>query len=115
MELLRLLLVGGLGGHEPVVWGSERLMWGSEVNFANNGIWRPEMWGLWPPSPPTLVEHCSGERMMDKKLMILVVLFIINSCRFFFQLFPLVVVLYTLACIVPVVFLVILYLHKTIN
>ena len=30
-------------------------MWGSEVSFANNGVRRSEMWGSWPPSPPTLV------------------------------------------------------------
>ena len=41
-------------GSEPVVWGLEPLMWGSEVSFANNGVRRSEMWGSWPPSPPTL-------------------------------------------------------------
>ena len=41
-------------GSEPLVWGLEPLVWGSEVNFANNGVWRSEMWGSWPVSPPTL-------------------------------------------------------------
>ena len=31
-------------------------MWGSEASLANNGIRRSEMWGSWPPSPPTLVQ-----------------------------------------------------------
>ena len=29
-------------------------MWVSEVNFANNGVRRSEMWGSWPASPTTL-------------------------------------------------------------
>ena len=40
---------------ETDMWGSEPLVWGSEVNFANNGVQRSEMWGSWPPSPPTLL------------------------------------------------------------
>ena len=42
-------------GFGAAMWGSEPLMWGSEVSFANNGVRRSEMWGSWPPSPPTLV------------------------------------------------------------
>ena len=41
-------------GSKPLVWGSEPLVWGSKVNFANNRVWRSEMWGSWPVSPPTL-------------------------------------------------------------
>ena len=41
-------------GFGAAMWGSELLMWGSEVSFANNGVRRSEMWGSWPPSPPTL-------------------------------------------------------------
>ena len=41
-------------GFGAAMWGSEPLMWGSEVSFANNGVRRSEMWGSWPPSPPTL-------------------------------------------------------------
>ena len=36
--------------------GFEAAMWGSEVSFANNGVRRSEMWGSWPPSPPTLID-----------------------------------------------------------
>ena len=43
-------------GIGAAMWGSEPLMWGSEVSFANNGVRRSEMWGSWPPSPPTLGE-----------------------------------------------------------
>ena len=42
-------------GFGAAMWGSEPLMWGSEVSFANNGVRRSEMWGSWPPSPPTLI------------------------------------------------------------
>ena len=41
-------------GSDLLVWGLEPLVWGSEVNFSNNGVWRSEMWGSWPVSPPTL-------------------------------------------------------------
>ena len=41
-------------GFGAAMWGSEPLMLGSEVSFANNGVRRSEMWGSWPPSPPTL-------------------------------------------------------------
>ena len=44
-------------GSEPLMWGSELLMWGSEVSFANNFVRRSEMWGSWPPSPPTLARY----------------------------------------------------------
>ena len=46
-------------GFGAAMWGSEPLMWGSEVSFANNGVWRSEMWGSWPPSPPTLIGYFS--------------------------------------------------------
>ena len=42
-------------GFGAAMRGSEPLMRGSEVSFANNGVWRSEMWGSWPPSPPTLL------------------------------------------------------------
>ena len=42
-------------GFGAAMWGSEPLMCGSEVSLANNGVRRSEMWGSWPPSPPTLV------------------------------------------------------------
>ena len=56
----------GLGGHEPhisdVGFGAAKggatwshMVWGSEVNFANNGIRRSEMWGSWLSSPTILV------------------------------------------------------------
>ena len=35
--------------------GFELLMLGLEVNFANNGVWRSEMWSSWPPNPSTLL------------------------------------------------------------
>ena len=41
-------------GFGAAMWGLEPLMWGSEFSFANNGVRRSEMWGSWPPSPPTL-------------------------------------------------------------
>ena len=37
-------------GFGAAMWGSEPLMWGSEVSFANNGVRRSEMWGS--PSLP---------------------------------------------------------------
>ena len=50
-------------GFGAAMWGSEPLMWGSEVSFANNGFRRSEMWGSWPPSPPTLVLGYYGEEI----------------------------------------------------
>ena len=35
--------------------GFRAVVWGSEDNFANNGVRRSEMWGSWTPSPPSLV------------------------------------------------------------
>ena len=35
------------------MWGSEPLVWGLEVSFANNGVRRR---GSWPPCPPTLAD-----------------------------------------------------------
>ena len=40
-------------------------MWGSEVSFANNGVRRSEMWGSWPPSPPTLDEYRDWKYHLD--------------------------------------------------
>ena len=48
------------------MWGSELLMWGSKVSFANNGVRRSGMWGSWPPSPPTLVE-LFGKRVVGNR------------------------------------------------
>ena len=50
-------------GFGAAMWGSKPLMWGSEVSFANNGIRRSEMWGSWPPSPPTLAMAASLENI----------------------------------------------------
>ena len=38
-------------GFGAAMWGSEPLIWGSEVSFANNGVRRSEMWGS-PSLPP---------------------------------------------------------------
>ena len=40
-------------GSETLMWGFEPLVWGTEVNFTNNVVWRSEVWGSWPPNPPT--------------------------------------------------------------
>ena len=53
-------------GFGAAMWGSEPLMWGLEVSFANNGVRRSEMWGSWPPSLPTLVSGISKTRAVLK-------------------------------------------------
>ena len=41
-------------GFVAAMWGSEPLMWGSEVSFAINGVRRSEMWGS-PSLPHNIV------------------------------------------------------------
>ena len=41
-------------GFVAALWGSEPLMWGSEVSFAINGVCRSEMWGS-PSLPHNIV------------------------------------------------------------
>ena len=37
---------------------------GFGVSFANNAVRRSEMWGSWPPSPPTLIQYVWGKLSM---------------------------------------------------
>ena len=61
----------GLGA---AMWGSEPLMWGSEVSFANNGVRRSEMWGS--PSLP----HLRVQRFRHLSLFYYLFIFSLTLC-----------------------------------
>ena len=51
-------------GFRAAMLGSEPLMWGLEVSFANNGVRRSEMWGS--PSLPHPTDDCAAQRTTSR-------------------------------------------------